>query len=428
MSIENLISYGITRRRFLKTGLVGLAGLIASSRWDSLLLAEDRQPRAKSCILLWMDGGPSQIDTFDPKPGKDTGGPFRAIKTTVPGIHISEHLPKISEQMKHLAIIRSMSTNEGSHWRATYQAQTGYRPTEHVTVQHPSLGSIIASEVGRNDFDLPHYVSIGGGFSLGAGFLGHKHNPFIIENPMNAYEALYLKGETDSKRFDRRLKLLEEVEKDFARSHSTSESKSHREIYKKASRMMKSPLARAFDLSKEKESVRESYGQKGHFGQGCLLARRLVEVGMPFVEVVFSGWDTHSNNFGRNRNLMSQLDPGFAALIKDLKERGLLDQTLVIWMGEFGRTPNINGQGGRDHYPKAWTIVVAGGGVQGGKVIGATDDRGIEIKERPLRIQDLFASVAYTFGIDYTKTYFPREGEPVRLVQEDAKVIKELFS
>lgn len=416
----------LSRRQFLETGFGGLVGMIVASRWDARLLAQDAllRKKAKSCILLWMAGGPSQLDTFDPKPGKETGGPFKDVATAVTGIHISEHLPKLAAQAKHLAILRSMTTKEGNHDRATYLMHTGYSPQ--VTVRHPSLGAIVASEIGESEFELPTFVSINGP-SADAGFLGPRYNPFVIQNPQKPPENLYPPGGLNASLLDRRMKLLEAVEKDFADSRNAPQSEAHREVYAKSARMMKSPLAKAFDVSREKDALRQQYGMN-NFGQGCLLARRLVETGSRFVEVTLGGWDTHKDNFESVKRLSGMLDPAFATLIDDLHQRGMLDETLVVWMGDFGRTPKINGDAGRDHFPRAWSAVLAGGGVKGGRVIGSTDDKGMEVKERPVRTMDLFASIAHTFGIDYAKENVSPEGRPTRLVEKDAKLVQELFA
>ncbi|MBI3097155.1 MAG: DUF1501 domain-containing protein [Planctomycetes bacterium] len=419
----------LNRRRFLQTGFGGIVGLVLASRMNLPLLAQETpaggRKRARACILLWMAGGPSQIDTWDPKPGKETGGEFKEIPTTVPGIRISEHLPRIAQQMKHLALIRSMTSREGNHDRGTKLVHTGFTPQ--VTAEFPSLGATISSEIGKSDFDLPNFISVSGP-SIGSGFLGPKHSPFVIQNPLAPPENLYPAGGLDPKLLDDRMALMAESEKEFAATHGSSESEAHQEVYAKAVRMMKSPLAKAFNLSEEKEALRREYGSESKFGQGCLMARRLVEAGVPFVEVTLNGWDTHQDNFTRTKSLMGELDPGFATLVKDLSERGILDETLVIWMGEFGRTPKINGNAGRDHFPKAWSAVLAGGGVNGGKVIGSTDATGNEVKDRPVQVKDLFATVADLFGIDGTKKNIAPNGRPHTIVDEGAQVVKELYA
>jgi hypothetical protein len=415
----------VNRREFLKTGFGGLVGAIVASRWDARLLAGDAilRRKAKACILLWMAGGPSQIDTFDPKPGTDNGGPFKPIETAVSGIRVSEHLPKVAQQAKHLAIVRSMTTKEGNHDRATYLMHTGYSPQ--ATVRHASLGAIVAAEVGDPNFDLPSFISIGGPSGDG-GYLGPRYNPFVIQNPTKPPDNLHPPGGLDAGDLDRRMKLLEGQEKEFTTSRGSPQSEAHKEIYLKAQRMMKSPLAKAFDVSQEKQALRDEYGTNT-FGTGCLMARRLVEVGARFVEVSLGGWDTHRDNFEAVKARCGILDPGMAALLKDLDSRGMLEETMVIWMGDFGRTPKINANAGRDHFPRAWSVVLAGGGVKGGQVIGATDATGMEVKERPVRTGDLFATIASAFGLEYTKERITPEGRPITMVEKDAKIVKELF-
>ncbi len=416
----------LNRRQFLETGFTGLVSAIVASQMNIPVFGTQDtggKKKIKNCILLWMAGGPSQLDTFDPKPGKDTGGPFKDIKTSVTGVHISEHLPLLASQAKHLAIIRSVTSREGDHARASYFVHTGYAPQP--AVQHPGIGSIIVSRVAKDDFDLPNYVSIGGA-ATGSGFLGERYNPFIVQNPNQTPENLHPRGAFSEKRLDEKLLLLEDIEKEFAKSRGAAESQAHQEMYKKASRMIKSQLTKAFDVSLENDSVRKSYGRH-NFGQGCLLARRLVEAGVRFVEVTLGGWDTHDDNFDKTKNLMGILDPAYSTLINDLNERGLLEETLVIWMGEFGRTPRINERNGRDHYPKAWTIVLAGGGVLGGQTVGVTDDKGIEVKDKPVVIKDLFATILNSFGIDHTQKNITPQGRPITLVDKDAKLVKGLF-
>lgn len=416
----------LNRREFLKTGFGGLVGAIVASRWDARLFAEDQilRRKAKSCILLWMAGGPSQIDTFDPKPGKDTGGPFQTVATSVTGIHLAEHLPLVAKQMNHIAVVRSMTTKEGNHDRATYLMHTGFAPQP--TVAHPSFGAIVSNELGDKEFDLPNFISVAGP-SRDAGYLGPRHNPFVIQNPQRPPENLYPPTGLNAPQLDKRMKLLDAVEKDFAETRHSPQSEAHKEVYAKAARMMKSPLAKTFDLAQEKDALRKEYGMT-NFGQGCLLARRLVEAGTRFVEVTLGGWDTHQDNFEKVKSNCAALDPGMATLIRDLQDRGMLDETLVLWMGDFGRTPKINANTGRDHFPRAWSVALAGGGIQGGQVVGETDATGNEVKDKPVRTGDLFMTIATLFGINPAKEFITPEGRPITYVEKDAKLVKELLS
>lgn len=418
-------SLAISRRGFLR---LGIGGAVSLSLFGSVryLLAEgvsNPTAKAKSVILLWLNGGPSHIDTFDPKEDSGTGGPFKAIPTSVAGILVSEHLPLLAKQMKHFAIVRSMVSKEGNHDRARYLMHTGYAPQG--TVRHPGFGAVVVSELADPEFELPSFVTIRGP-SVGGGFLGARYSPYFIMDPTAPISNVtYPKG-VDGKQFDRRLKLLDQLEDSFGRSRVRPEVESHREVYKKAVKMVKSPSIEAFDLSKEKDSVREAYG-KGAFGHGVLMARRLVEAGVKFVEVVLDGWDTHQDNFDRTHALSSELDPAFSTLLQELQARGRLSSTLVVCMGEFGRTPRINGDSGRDHYPGAWSFSIAGGGVRGGQVIGETNKSGSEVTRDRVTPPDLFASLCFALGIDPEKQNFSSRGRPIKLVDK-GKVIEQLFT
>lgn len=417
---------GPSRREFLAGAFGGLAGLVVAGSTPAPLWAQlmTHQAKAKACILLYMGGGASQIDTWDPKPGKDTAGPLKSIATAVTGIHLSENLPKLAGQMKHLAVIRSMSTSEGSHERARYLIHTGYKPN--VTVKHPGMGSIIWNEKGDREFELPQFVSVGGG-TTDAGFLGPVFNPFTVRDPSKTPENLYPKGGLNDKRFSRRMLLLKKAEKEFAKSRGGAATEAYHEVHEKAGRMMTTKLAKAFDLSQEKASLRNKYGQN-RFGQGCLLARRLVETGVKFVEVNLGGWDNHQKIFETIGEKSGQLDSGMATLVAELQQRRMLDETLVICMGDFGRTPKINANAGRDHYPRAWSMALAGGGVKGGQVIGSTDERGFNVSERPVKAADLMASVSHAFGINPGKKRITPAGRPITIVDKEGEVVKELFS
>ena len=367
-----------------------------------------------ACIFLFMRGGPSQMETFDPKPGHANGGPTKAIETAVSGIKIAEHWPNVAKQMKDIALIRSMTNKEGEHIRATYQMHTGYVPGG--AVKYPSLGSIVASEIGPKGFDLPSFVSIGNRLgTIGSGFLGASVGPFVVANPLQMPSNVELAAGVGDKRFERRLNLLDDLEQDFAQTGGKPLVETHRALVANASQMVLSPQIKAFDVSQEKDDIRDRYG-RNPFGQGCLLARRLVETGVTFVEVESNGWDTHQDNFERVKGLAGTTDPAVAALIGDLKERGMLARTLVIWIGEFGRTPKINPNTGRDHYPRAFNVLLAGGGIKGGQVIGRTSDDGMEVKERPVGVADLFCTFCSALKIDSKKENLSGVGRPIKIV------------
>jgi uncharacterized protein (DUF1501 family) len=412
-------SGSVSRRGFLR-GTLGAAAAAGTIGWMDRVIAsaDELRRQGRACILLWMQGGPSQLETFDPKPGTDNGGPTQAIETSVPGIRIAQSWPKLAAVCDQLALVRSMNNREGNHQRATYQLHTGYVPGG--ALKHPHFGSIAARELGGNSGDLPDFVSVGR--TLGAGFLGVEYDPFVVNNAQRPPADTELP--VPSERFTRRLKLLGGLEAEFA-SGAKQAVQNHRSIYDRATRLVLSPQLRAFDLSQEPGAVRDAYGRTV-FGQGCLLARRLIEGGVTFVEVRSGGWDTHQENFERTGNLAAQVDPAFAQLIADLKERGMLEKTLVIWMGEFGRTPKINQRNGRDHFPRAFNVVAAGGGIRGGQFIGATSEDSMQVADRPVTVADLFCSFCYSLQIDPRKETVSPIGRPMKVV-DGGTVVEELF-
>lgn len=411
------------RRRFLQLSAAGVA-TTAMSGWMRVLAdnAKTNTPtgrKHKSCLLLWMDGGPSHKDTFDLKPDSKGAGEFKPIKTAASGIEISEHLPKIAGLMHHGVLVRGMSTPEGAHPRAKYNLHTGYREGQ-GGLAYPSLGAHVAKELGDAGASVPNFVSIGNR-SFGSGFIGPKYQPLIVQDPSKGVEDL--KSTVSDQKFDSRAGLLDQMEKAFYHEYQVGAAVDHQTAIERAVKLMRSKEAKAFDLSNEPSKAKEVYGS-GKFAEGVLMARRLVEIGVPFVEVTLGGWDTHQDNFTRVKNLSGQVDSAMSALLTDLKERGLLDSTLVIWMGEFGRTPNINARGdkpGRDHYPKAWSLAMFGGGVQGGRVVGKTDKEGATVAERPVGTTDFLATVCEVLGIDHTKENEAASGRPIRVVDKGNK-------
>ena len=415
----------VSRRTFLRSVAVGSAGLGLVGFKDAMTLhAAELRKRGMACILLFMRGGPSQFETFDPKPGIKSGGPTKAIDTAVSGIQVAEHWPNVAKAMRDIALVRSMTNKEGEHQRATYQLHTGYAPAGGI--KHPSFGALVAAELGPKDFDLPHFVSVGNRFTtIGASFLGMRYAPFAVANPTQMPgDSTLPSGITDT-RFNRRVGLLEDLEEDFAQSGGGRLVEDHRHLYGSAAQMVRSPRLKAFDVSQEKEAMRDRYG-RSPFGQGCLLARRLVEAGVTFVEVDANGWDTHQDNFNRVKTLSETVDPGFATLVTDLKQRGLLEKTLVVWMGEFGRTPRINANTGRDHFPRAFNVALAGGGIKGGQVLGASSSDGTSVRERPVTVPDLFCTFCHALKINARKENLSTEGRPLKIV-DGGKMVKELF-
>ncbi len=439
----------LTRREWLKLSAAGVVGY-SFSGWLERLAADtaDHPQRKRSCILLWMNGGPSQMDTFDLKPGHANGGPFKEIETSAPGLKIGEHFPKLAKFGEHLAVIRSMTTKEGDHSRATYLMRTGFLPQG--PIQYPPIGSLLSKELGNPDSELPNYVSIAPSrfvspASYGPGFLGPRYAPLVVGSNNGAIiqagnidqalkvQDLQTPSDVNKDQADARIDLLREMEHSFVSSRPGVAPQSHQTAYERAVRLMKTEASKAFNLDEEPAAVRDAYG-RNLFGQGCLLARRLVERGVPFIEVTLGntaevpiGWDTHQQNFDNVQKLCGLLDPAWATLMDDLKKRGLLDSTLVVWMGEFGRTPRINGNTGRDHYPNAWCTVLAGGGIKGGQAIGRTSKDGTAVEDRPVSVPQLLATVCQALGVDHTKQNMSNVGRPIRIVDVGAQPIKEVL-
>src|SRR5262245_9385518 len=435
----------LSRRDWLRLSAAGVVGYSMSGWLGALADDAAKNPqRKRSCILLWMSGGPSQLDTFDLKPGHVNGGPFKPIDTSVPGIQISEHFPQIARLANHLAIVRSMNSKEGDHGRATFLLRTGYLPQG--PIQYPSLGALVSKELGDDDSELPNFVSVApfrvlNQNAFGAGFLGPRHAPLIVgeggpgpaqQGPNNADRALKVQDLAPSagvgrEQADARIELLKQVQRDFLAEHPDVSALSHQNAYERAVRLMRSAAAKAFNLDDEKATVRDDYG-RNLFGQGCLLARRLVERQVPFVEVTLNGWDTHANNATQVRNLSQTVDSAWAALMTDLKERGLLETTLIVWMGEFGRTPKFGRPDGRDHWPNSFSAVLAGGGIKGGQVIGDTGPDGAAIKERPVAVAEFLATICEALGIDHQKQNVSNVGRPIRIVAPGAQAVREALS
>lgn len=405
----------LRRRDFLRLGSVGMAAALGW-RGELALRADELKKNGKACILLWMDGGPSQFETFDPKPGTKTGGPTPSIASAVPGVQFSENLPKVAAAADKLCVVRSMTAKEGSHPRATYYTQTGYLPT--AALKHPALGAHVAMQLQNLESELPSFVSIGGGGrsagSAGGGYLGVDHAPFFVASSEKPPENTTIATRED--RFQRRMDLLSRLEGEFQENGGGETVAEHRKIYEAAARMILSPKMSAFDASEEPASVRSEYGD-GEFAVGCLIARRLLEAGVSFVQVNLRGWDTHDDNFDRCKSLCGPMDRAYAALLADLDRRGMLDSTLVLWMGEFGRTPTINPRSGRDHFPKAYSAALAGCGVLGGQAIGSTDDRGTEVVDRPITVPDLLRTAMTALGIDPDLEHQTSIGRPIATVE-----------
>jgi len=402
----------LTRRNLLRGGVTTGLGLVVSRWVEASALADDAltKGKAKSVVLLYMNGGPSHIDTWDPKTGK-VAGPNKAIKTNAPGVMISEHLPLLAARANKLAIVRGMTSKEGNHQRAQFLLRTGYSPNP--TVQHPTLAAWVNRKLGEPSSGLPGSVSLGGP-SLGAGFFGVQYGPFVVQTPGQLPQSVAYGPGVDDARFEARRGLLDGLEAGFAAQTGDAKIEGRRALYGKAERLMHAASLRAFDASEEPESVRSAFGDTA-FGRGCLTASRLVASGVRFVEVTLDGWDTHQDVFGRTKKLMGVLDPAMSALLDDLQRRGLADSTLVVWMGDFGRTPSINGNEGRDHFPNAWSAVLAGAGIRGGVVHGETDAQGAKVVTDAVTVPNLLATVATTLGLDPAEVTQSPAGRPISL-------------
>jgi hypothetical protein len=357
-------------------------------------------------------------------------GEFKPIDTSVSGVQISEHFPLLAARMKHAAILRGMSTLESDHQLATYHLHTGYQQRA-GGIAFPSLGSIASRELGAVDFPLPNFVCLGGGarHAVRSGFLGPDHQPLEVNDPERGTDNLEPLSSRDE--FARRYESLRHLDASFRQAYRSEAAEAHASALQRAVRLMSAEQKAAFDLTKESESDRDRYG-RGSFGQGCLMARRLVETGVPFVEVTMqeASWDTHRDNFSRTSSLSEVVDAGMSGLIDDLESRGRLDSTLVVWMGEFGRSPQITSGAGRNHWAKAWSTVLVGGGIRGGQVIGATDRTASEVVDRPTSVTDFLATICKLLQIDYKKQNLAAGvNRPVPIVDntKEIKIVSELF-
>lgn len=444
------------RRNCLRTMLALGAGAGAGLTWTDQLAAKMKASGgAKRLIVLWMPGGPSQMDTWDLKPGHANGGPFKEQSTAVPGMKFSEHLPELGKLADHLAIVRGMQTKEGDHSRGTFLVRTGQRPGQ--PFRFPAIPAALAKELDPGEPGIPGYVSIlPNSFinppAFGAGFLGASREPLTVAgapaydpaNPVTPQEEgadgapvelrvdnLLPPTDLAGDRIDRRMKFWDMLQTSYGASMRPGAASTHDTVYRRAMRLAKSDLVDAFDLSNESDEVRTRYGTDA-FGQGCLMARRLIERGVSVVEVSLSdglaglSWDTHADNFTAVRRLSERLDRSWSQLMLDLQASGLLEDTTIAWMGEFGRTPQINDMGGRDHFPNAWSCVLAGGGIQGGAIVGKTSEDGMEVADRPVSAPDLLATISEAVGVDPETENMTEDQRPIKI--SDGEAIKELLA
>jgi hypothetical protein len=414
---------GMNRRHFM-SHFAGASAFVGSAMAMGRTLEANAQTltkNRKAAILLWMGGGPSSIDLWDLKPGASTGGPFRPISTKG-DVQICEHLPMMAQQMDKASIVRCMSTREADHTRGRYYMHTGYVPNPNII--HPSYGSVVAHQLGsqRPELEIPAFVSVGGD-SEGPGFLGMAYSPFAV-NSSGRIRNLNLGISPD--RVSSRMEALRMMETGFINQNRGLAAIEHAKVLGKTVSLMSSKQMKAFRVETEPSEVRERYGDT-NFGRGCLLARRLVEASVPFVEVNLGGWDNHQNIFDtlQNRKL-PELDRGMSALFEDLDQRGMLDDTAVIWMGEFGRTPNINGNTGRDHWARSWSVVAGGAGMTPGVTIGQTNEDGTRVEGQTYSSEDLMATVCKALGIDLETTFTSTSGRPMKIANS-GKLIEGLI-
>ncbi len=387
---------------------------------------------AKSLIVIWLQGAPSQLETFDPHPNSNIAAGSKAIDTNVKGVQFSDNLPLLAERMDKLAILRTLTSEEGDHERAIHNIMTGYRPEP--TLIHPSLGSIIChhTENELETFDIPRHVSIlANDTSSRGGYLGAKYDAFRTYDPIQKVPDI--QSYVDQQRFDQRLdSLTNVVEKEFLRGRLAKEELlATQNTFKMATRMMSSQQLAAFDVTGVSQNRRDKYGDSA-FGRGCIAATQLIQTGVRCVEVVLSGWDSHANNHEVQSARCATMDPAIASLLDDLQEMELLDSTMVLIAGEFGRTPKMNVAGGRDHWPHGFSVALAGGGIKGGRVIGETSptpalEKAAARKDlkNPHPVEDLHSTILHQMGIDYQATIQTPIGRPLQI--SEGKLITDLI-
>jgi len=412
-----------SRRALLKGTLATTAGGMLMN-WGGLFssdaLADETKRNSKRCILIWLNGGCSQFETFDMKIGRPTGGCFRDISTNLSGVRVCELMPKISQRMDKLTVIRSMHTSQIDHPGGIYLMHTGYSPA--ANVRFPEIGAIVAKYCGDRNSDLPDFIKISSQGNAGSGFLGPQYQPFELDHDgrLPPFSTSQLSLEDESRRHS----LRDFLEENYARDHLADPVRAHREAYEQARRLNK--VRDDFNVDAEWEKYRDKYGDS-KIGRSMMMARCLVEKGVAFVEVGQSGYDTHADNFAGHKALVPCMDQAWAALLDDLQERGLFDDTLVVWMGEIGRTPQINNRCGRDHYVRTWTAALAGGGVKRGLIYGESDQDGVDVKDKPVTEADFFATVYAALGIDPAKENYAGV-RPVPLAPFGHQVVKDILA
>lgn len=385
-----------------------------------------RPATAKNVIYLYMSGGMSHVDTFDTKPGAENQGPIESIRTAADGVRISQHFPELAKHMNKVAIINSLHSTQGAHAQGRYFMHTSY--PMRGTIKHPSIGAWLHRMAGKTNPTLPSHVGVGiGANTASAGFFESKYAPLPIGNPEAGLEDSHMHENVDAATFRRRLARLEEMNRAFRSKFDHRKVRGYDDMYQEALRLMQSDDLAAFDIRKEPESLKDAYG-RNQFGQGCLLARRLIEHNVRFVEVISGGWDTHNNNFEKMEEGCPQIDRSIATLLADLDARGLLEETLVVFATEFGRTPDIvNNGNGRNHYPKAFSGWLAGGGIAGGQKYGKTDERGANVIENPVSVPDFNATIAFALGLPLDFIVHSPSGRPFQVAHK-GKPVRALFA
>lgn len=415
----NSLRNDFTRRAFAAGAAKTFLGVSAASHLSTRVLAAPGQgasplkqaATARNVIYLYMSGGMSHLDTFDPKPDKaDIMGLTKTINTNVEGIRISNNLPLVARQMDKLAVIRSMTSTQGAHEQGQYYQRTSY--TLRSSIRHPSMGAWLQKFQDRGNPTLPGSVMIGNDSRHpGAGFFESRFAPLMINDPESGINNVKKNSWFTEERFNSRLATARQLDQQFAEKFDVKNVRAYADMYEDALKMMKSEELKAFDLAAESDKLRKNYGPD-RFGQGCLLARRLVEHGVRFVEVSFGSWDTHNANFTRVPEMCEELDTALSTLLQDLEARGMLKETLVVLATEFGRTPEINQNDGRDHHAPGFSCLMAGGGVRGGQVYGATDEIGHKAVENPITIPDFNATIAYALGIPLDQVLYSPSKRP----------------
>lgn len=404
-------------KAFLGVGLMPLA--IRSQALAGS--APMRAPTAKNVIYLYMAGGMSHLDTFDPKTERSVKGPVEAISTQGSGIRISEYLPNIAKQMDKMAVVRSLSSTQGAHEEGRYFMHSSY--TKRGTIVHPGIGSWLMKMDGPRNPNLPGVVHVGspnpGG---GSGFFEQRFAPLVIGNPEAGLQNSKIRKGTTEKEFRDSVMLTNAFDAEFHGRYDQKKTRAYTDMYDDAIKLMSSRDLAAFELEREPKNLRDAYGSNP-FGQGCLLARRLVEHDVRFVEVTLGGWDTHTNNFERVEENAQSLDQALGTLLADLERRGMLEETMVVLATEFGRTPKINDNDGRDHSPTAFSCALAGGGIRGGQVYGETDETGKFVSDRKVEVPDFNATIAYALGMPLEKTVYSPSGRPFRVADKGTPIL-----